>query len=70
MHLINTLKDLKYSREAVFIEAVLNMIWAIIKIYLSNADNQSVYFMEKYLNSDFTSYPSLYPSYIVSVLMF
>lgn len=48
MHLINALKDLKYSREDIFIEAVWNMIWAIIKMYLSNADNQSVYFKGKY----------------------
>lgn len=42
MCLIKALKDLKYSREVVFIEAVWNMIWAIIKMYLSSADNQSV----------------------------
>lgn len=59
MYLINALKDLKYSREDAFIDAVWNMIWEIIKIYFSNADNQSVYFKGKYLNSDFTSYPSL-----------
>lgn len=39
MYLINTLKDLKHPREYVVIEAVWNMIWAIIKIYLSKADN-------------------------------
>lgn len=47
MCLIKALKELKYSREVVFIEAVWNMIWAIIKKYLSSADNQSVYYNGK-----------------------
>lgn len=55
MLLINALKDLKYSREDIFIEAVWNMIWAIIKIYLSNADNQSVYFKGSYFLEALTS---------------